>query len=410
MDVHVARQPILDRRSQVVGYEMLFRDGNSDSCNAINEFRASASVITNTLFLPCLDFVRSRKDAFFNVSTELLLSGCLNVLPTEHCVFEILESVEATREVIDACRDLRARGFRIALDDFGFEPTRTGLLQVADFVKVDVQAADPARCAALARRMTRPETTLLAEKVESPESFRQLLGLGYDAFQGYYFARPIILSGREIPTSQMGYLQILQEVNRPNIDCHALREIIEREAGLTYMLLKHANAAGFVWREPIHSVGHAILILGETDIRRWATLLALAGISKDQPEELLLLALLRAKFCELLAEPARLRTRSEDLFLVGLFSLMDTVLNCGKEEALANLPIDPDVRSAIIDRSGPLSGILDLATAYTEARWTEASRLLEELGIPDEVIPSIYEASLDFCSTKFGSIMMDSAA
>lgn len=410
MDVHVARQPILDRRSQVVGYEMLFRDGVSDSCNAIDGFRASASVITNTLFLPCLDFLRSGRDAFFNVSAELILNGCLYALPTRHCVFEILETVEATREVLEACQMLGAHGYRIALDDFAFEPTRTPFLQVADYVKVDVQATDPARCAALAREMIRPETLLLAEKVETHDSLRQLLDLGYDLFQGYYFARPTIVTGRKIPTSQLAYLQVLQEINRPEIDSHALREIVEREAGLSYMLLKHVNAACFGWREPVHSIQHAILVLGETDIRRWATLIALAGTSKDQPVELIVLALLRARFCELLAEPARQEDRSDDLFLVGLFSLMDTVLNCSKEDALANLPVDPDVKAAILDRSGPLGGILDLAISYTEANWGRSSALAEAQGIPEEVIPQIYETSLDFCTSKFGPLIMDAAA
>ena len=234
--------------------------------------------------------------------------------------------------------------------------------------------------------------------------------LGFDLFQGYFFAHPSIVPGRIIPTSRLGYLQLLREINQRNLDCAGLCAVVEREIGLTYKLLRHVNSAAFGFRGCVSSVRQAILLLGEREVRKWASLIAFAGISDEEPEELLVTALLRARFCELLAPVVHLRQRSDDLFLAGLLSVIDVLLGCPMKEVLAELPIPSDVTRAVLDRSGPIGWTLDLAISYSQGDWKDFSALVAQLSLDESSIPAFYASAVEFCRENMGSIADRNAA
>lgn len=410
MDVHIARQPILDRSSAVQGYELLFRDGPKNATPFIGPEHASSHVIVNSLFFPRIDVLRHGKDAFFNVSRELLVSDCLTALPKAHTVLQILDSVDVDRDVIAACRALKSEGYRLALDRFGFQKDRMPLVEFADVIKVDPASSDPRMCAATAKQSILPGTRLLVEKVNSKEMYKRFLELGYDLFQGYFFAQPTIVKGRDIPTSQMAYMEILREVNRHDLDSSAICSIVEGEVGLSYKLLRYVNSAGFGWQGAISSIRHAILLLGQNEVRRWATLIALAGISSDEPEEIIVMSLVRARFCELLAPLVDLGHRSDDLYLAGLFSMIDVALGCPLDEAFTDMPIDPEVKNAIVRGEGLMGKILRTAVSYSEGDWETFSSLSNELSILENDVPGLYDSALDFCHGRMGVIQLDRAA
>lgn len=410
MEVYIARQPILDRASSVIGYELLFRKGKGNFCPDVNCDRASSSVIIESLFLPRFDLLRSGKDIYFNVTRELLVGGYLTMLPAERTVIEVLEHVPADDDVVRVCAELRAKGYRIALDDYQFEPERLPLLDVADIVKVDLQLMDPGEALDLSRRKKGAPPKLLAEKVETQDAYRRAMDLGYDFFQGYFFAHPTIVSGRDVPASRMGYLQILREVNRRELDCSALCEVVEREIGLSYKLLRYINSAHFGWRGQVSSIRHAVLLLGQREMRCWASLIALAGIAENEPEELLTMALLRARFCELVAQSSGMAHRTDDLFLVGLLSMIDAILACPLDEILEDIPLAADATQALLHRDGPMGGVLDLVVSYSQGEWERFSERAASLEIPESEIPSLYESAVEFCRINMGSIALDRAA
>lgn len=390
MDTFSARQPIFDRVMRLRGYELLFRSGPVGVFNHPDPDEASSRVIADAMFLPGFEALTAQHPGFINVTRELLVQEWVCVLPPEATVLEIVESVTPDEEVLGACRRLRERGYRIALDDFKLDAGRDVLLEVAEIVKVDVLASTPSECERLARQLPSRGITLLAEKVETPDLHRRMMDLGYALFQGYFFARPTILTGRDIPSSKGNHLRVLREIHRPELDFDALVAIVEREVSLSYKLLRYVNTCYFGQRSSVASLRHALMLLGECEIRRWASVIVLAGMASDRPEELVTEALLRARLAELLAPDAGMGMRSSDLFLMGLLSLIDAILAQPLETVLREIPIADDIRAALLGQAGPMRDLLALVTAYVRGRWDGLAAPAARLGIEERMLPGRY--------------------
>jgi EAL and modified HD-GYP domain-containing signal transduction protein len=402
VDAFIARQPIFDAHRIVQAYELLFRSGLENAYSGADPDRASAKVITGSAFLPRLDAVSGGKRVFVNVTRDVLVQGFSALLPPATTTIEILETIRPDPEVIDACRRLKMMGFRLALDDFRPDPAWRALLDLADIVKVDVLASNAAERASLARSLRPRGITLLAEKVETREIFRETAGLGYSLFQGYFFARPVIVSGRDIPASRRSHLEILREIHRPDLDYGAICSVVEREVALSYKLLRYVNSAIFGWRGAISSIRHALLLMGITEIRRWASVIALAGMASDEPGELIATALLRGRFCELLASGTELAQRESDLFLVGLFSVIDAILGCPLGEILENIPIAADAKGALLGEPGPMNDLLQLVISYTMGDWTQVEERAERLHIDQAILPDAYAWAIEWAQGSGG--------
>ena len=257
----VARQPILNREQQVYGYELLFRDGIENFFRAGDAEAAARSTLDSSLLMG-FDVLCDGQKAFINCTRELLLKEGITLLPHEHTVVEILESVEPDDLVLAACERLRAAGYAIALDDYVANDPRASLTPTADFIKVDFERTTPVERAELVKRLGNQRCHMLAEKVETREQFETALKAGFTYFQGYFFRRPEVMRTGEIPANQVNYLRMLKAVSQEEVDIRELEALIKSEASVLYRLLRYLNSPMFGMRNEIHSIRHALAILG----------------------------------------------------------------------------------------------------------------------------------------------------
>src|SRR5271165_1734981 len=306
----VARQPILDRSQNVFGYELLFRNGAEDCFNADPEL-ASHSMLDSSLLFGISTLCANRL-AFVNCTRDVLYKDLMTLLPPSQAVAEVLETVEPDDRVIAACKRLKAAGYRIALDDFAPNDPRILLCEFADIIKVDIRATTLEERVGMMRRFASPKCKMLAEKLETPLEFQQARDMGFAYFQGYFFCRPEMVIGREVPASSLHYMRLLEMISRREIDIDELEKMLKQEASISYRLLRYLNSPVFGLALEIKSLRHAITLLGEREMRRWIRLVVTVGATEQTCGELVLMGLARARFCELLSP--RLKSDT-DLFL-----------------------------------------------------------------------------------------------
>jgi len=296
---------------------------------------------------------------------------------------ELLETVEPDAEVLQACQKLKHAGYLIAMDDFVYEPRYEPLLEFTDFVKVDFLATPEEARKSLLQKISPLRVRLVAEKVETLEMFQHGIESGYSFFQGYFFSKPAILVAKDIPTFKANYFQLLKEIHTVGTDLNKLDEIIRRDVALTYKLLRYINSAFFGLPHKIKSVKQALVLLGEKTIKNWISFVALASMAVDKPEELLVLTIVRARFCEMLAPYFNLADRKDDSFLMGLFSLIDAFLDRPLSQILAEIPIDDPIKLALLGEPSRLGEIYKYTLSYEKAAWGD---LQKPIVTPDEDI------------------------
>lgn len=296
----VARQPIFDREEKVFGYELLFRNGLENAFTGGDADTASRSTLDSSLLIG-LDVLCDGKRAFVNCTKDTLIKGLVTLLPSHSTVVEILESVAPDPDVVSACQRLKQAGYLIALDDYVAGDPREPLADMADIIKVELKLTTVEQRAALIKRYGPWRCRMLAEKVETQEEFAQARDQGFVYFQGYFFRKPEMLATRDMPANRLNYLRMLQEVSQHDLDVPAIEKMIKSEASICYRLLRYLNSAVFGFKSEIHSVRHALSILGEREVRRWVRLVAAVGAGQDKTSDLVLSALVRARFGELLA-------------------------------------------------------------------------------------------------------------
>jgi c-di-GMP-related signal transduction protein len=369
MEVFVARQPIFDRYRQLYAYELLFRSGLQNAFQATDSDRASVKVIADSFLRFGIQRMTGGKRAFINFTRDTLVKGYATLLPKELIVVEILEDVEQDVEVFDACRELKKLGYTIALDDFVCEDWGNPLVHFADIIKVDFRATSKRLRAELPALIASRKIRSLAEKIETRAELDEAVELGYTYLQGYFFSKPLILSGRDVPGFRHRYLEVLQQVNRASLDFGQIEGIIKREPSLSYKLMTYINSVAFGFRNRITSIRQALGLLGEDAVKKWASVVALAGMAQDQPAELVVTSLVRARCCELLAGATDLEDRTQELFLLGLFSLLDVITGRPMAEVLTDLPVGDDMKLALLGNRNRLRDVLNCVLAYEQAEW-----------------------------------------
>ncbi|HXM65921.1 MAG TPA: HDOD domain-containing protein [Candidatus Acidoferrum sp.] len=383
----VARQPILTADEKVFGYELLFRDGIENFFRSTDADAASRSAL-NTSMLIGLDVLCDGRRAFVNCTRDVLLNEYVTLLPSGQTIVEVLETVPADDLVVEACRRLKESGYTIALDDFGVNDPREVLTDLADIIKVDLRATSPADAAAMVKRYGPWRCRMLAEKVETREEFSSAKKDGFLYFQGYFFRRPEILTAHEIPANQLNYLRMLRAVSQPELDVREIENLVKGEASLCYRLLCYLNSAVFGFAAEIHTVRHALSILGEREVRRWIRLVAALGAGQGKSSDLVLAALVRARFCELLSP--KLQSGDSDLFLMGMLSLMDTILEIPMRQVLDNIPLDHASKSVLLGAASPLQPFYQLMLAQESGNWKAASALAAQLRLSEADIADAY--------------------
>ncbi|MEO5767231.1 MAG: HDOD domain-containing protein, partial [Polyangia bacterium] len=382
MQVFVARQPIFDTRRRVVAYELLFRSGMDNWFPAGTDGdHASSRVIADVLTTFNLHALTGGKKAYVNVTRRVLCEGLYSVLPPKRTVVELLETIEGDAEVVAAVRAARAAGYEIALDDFVESPTMAPLVALAHVLKVDFMATGPEERRRIRERTRHHRITLLAEKVETEADVRDAEQAGYTLFQGYFFQRPEMISRQDIPPSKLTYVRFLRELQAPTLNFDGLEGVIKHDVSLSVKLLKFLNSAAFGWRSRVTSLKQALVLLGERPFRKWASLVAVIGMTGDRPPELALVSLARAKFCETLCPLSGITGRELDAFLVGLLSALDVMMGRPLPELLTEISVSKDIDAALLRQDTPLGQVRALALAYERAQWTEVTALAQALRI-----------------------------
>lgn len=361
--IFLARQPIVDRRENLLAFELLFRSANSEAAEVVDGTHATAQVMVNAFEEMGIADVLGAHKGFVNLDADLLHSDLIELLPRNQVVIELLETITIDAAIITRCHELKAKGFSLALDDVvGLSDEIKPLLSVVDVVKLDLMQIDSAHLSGLVRELKQYPIKLLAEKVEDREQARRCLGMGFDMFQGYYFARPELLSGKRTNPSQMVLLRILA-LMLSDADNSEIEEAFKEHAELAYNLMRMVNSVGTGLGTKISSVKHGLVVMGRQPLQRWVQLLLYASNKvQDKVSPLMQLAATRGKFMELVAQQERPHDSdyADRAFTVGMMSLLDALIGEPLAEIMSRISLHEEVENALLKRSGDMGELLAL--------------------------------------------------
>lgn len=388
MDVFVARQPIFDRNKKIYAYELLFRTGLSNKFPDIDGDIATTSLLSSSFFTVGIDKVAAGKIAFINFTEELIANGTPQLFSSGKMMVEILEDVDPSAEIIASCKELKKAGYELALDDFVYAGKFEELLYLSDIIKIDFRFTSEEKIVEMAHSLKKYNCKLLAEKVETYEEFEKAMELGFDYFQGYFFSKPEILKNKDLSASQVTLMRLISKINASEFDVSSLGELISQDISITYKLLTYINSAYFGRLQPISSITQAISYLGEKGFKLFVSLIITSKLAKDKPDALVKMATVRARFLELVAD--ELKIDSSEMFLLGLFSLIDAMLDRDMEEILKQLSLTKKVYDALTDRTGELFIYIRLIETYETGNWIAFRYAQKRSGVENQKLFDFY--------------------
>ncbi|MGM0594334.1 MAG: EAL and HDOD domain-containing protein [Pseudomonadota bacterium] len=368
--IFVGRQPIYDRKQQVVAYELLYRAGNGNFADFVDGDRATIEVLISSVLDIGLKSIVGRRTAFFNLTASFIRGDHPIPLDNQQVVLEILEDIEPDEAVLEGLRELAARRFIIALDDFEYCERFAPMLEIAHIVKLEVMGQSREQLERRIAQLAPYDVKLLAEKVETHEEYALCKELGFDYFQGYFFCKPHIIEGRSLPANRLVILNLLAKLQDPEADMEELEQLIVQDVSLTYRLLRYINSAAFGFGKEIESVHRALVLIGINTIKNWVSLLLMVRID-DKPKELMRTALMRARMCELLALKRGCTVDRDQYFTAGLFSVLDALMDRPMAELLSELPLSGTVKGALLEREGAIGEVLAEVVNYEKGAWQQ---------------------------------------
>lgn len=391
--MHVARQPILDARQQVYGYELLYRGTADATAFEGNVVNASARVISDVVVGPELDLIAGGARAFVNLTTDVILSNAPTLIEPDRVVLEILESVEVTPDLVEVVASLPGRGYTLALDDYVPGTPADALLPHATFVKIDVLAVGLPRLATMVPGLLKKGVSVVAEKIETQRAFESAKAAGCSLFQGYYFCRPETMSVRAMSGSQLAQLQLMAALLKPTVSLGAIEDLLKQDTSLSYRVLRSVNSAAFGLRREIHSIREALLMLGLEQVRKWASLWTLAALNRG-PSELVTMTIVRARTCENLG--AAVGRADQGYFLLGMCSLLDVLLGVPMKQALQDLPVPDEIRAALSGEKNPARSLLDVVVHYERGEFLPAAEGAAAAGLDEDALAESYRGALQW--------------
>ena len=399
MEIYVARQPIFNKNKRLYGYELLFRDGLSNAFPDIDGDTATSKLLSNSFFSIGMNQLTSGKTAFINFPQSLLLKKIPMMFPSEKMIVEVLEDVDPTEQVISACNEIAKAGYSLALDDFVFKNEIRPLIELADIIKIDFMLTPIDEIQKIVNRFERKNIKLLAEKIETYEEFENALSMGFLYFQGYFFSKPEIISGKEIAPYKITLLQIVGEANKKDCSFEKLEKLINRDVSISYKLLRYINSAFFKRACEISSIKHAIVLLGEMEVKRFISMVATAELASDKPDELVRASIIRARMCELLGLYSHNGADISELFLMGLFSLIDAMLDNNMEDIMQSLPLSKNIKQALLEEKGDLADYLKLVSSYESANWETFSSIISNINVDEKKLPEFYQEAVSWADS-----------
>ncbi|WP_105169595.1 EAL and HDOD domain-containing protein [Pseudoalteromonas sp. T1lg23B] len=390
MKVFVARQAIFNRRKQVVAYELLFRDGTSNSFPNIADDAATAKLIMDNQLNLGTRYLTSGKKALINIGPDSLNQELAHFLPCQDVILELLETVSPTSENYEKVKDLFHQNYRLALDDFEYTKQWEPFLKLIRLVKFDIQQNSLDQIEELVGEFRqRKNMKLLAEKVETEAEFEQAKEMGFHFFQGYFFAKPRVIQQNDIEINHAIVLLIYAEVLKPHMSIDKIARLFAQDTALAYKLLRLINSGVFPLKKRIESLKQALVYLGDERVKKFVGLIMTAHIAEGKPTELTRLSIVRSRFCELIAKSLNPNIKSMS-FLTGLFSLLDAILDRPMDQVVSRLPFPEELQDALMGKHNLLYYILNVVKAYESGSWWQLQEACSLLNINDQRLPEFH--------------------
>lgn len=382
-NVFIGRQAIYDKELKVSAYELLSRSNDEHNEAFVGEHNANHAttvVMLNALTEIGLQQLVGNNPAFINLTYDFLTGKCKIPDLRNQLVLEILEDVEVTDDLVKAVKTLSDSGYMIALDDFIYHDKMLPLVEIADIIKIDILQLDEQGLRDHVKKLREHDVRLLAEKVESQEEYDLCKELGFDYFQGYFFCKPKIVKGQRAPANKITIVNLLAQLQNPEVQIETLEELISQDLALSYRLLKYINSAAFALQREVNSIHHAIVMLGLNTIRSLANLMLMSNID-DKPHDLLVIAIIRARMCEELAINHDKKLK-DTYFTAGLFSVIDALMDSSMEDIVSQLPLSAELKDALLKQKGDVGEALKCCIAFERADWENVKfKDLEEMTI-----------------------------
>ncbi|KZN32929.1 diguanylate phosphodiesterase [Pseudoalteromonas luteoviolacea CPMOR-2] len=401
MYFYAARQPILNVNKDVVGYELLFRDGVDNVFPNVDDVEATSKLIEGSQFNFGLEDLTDGKPAYINFTLETILKGYPTMMGRDQLIVEILETVQPGKRLLAAVQELKEKGYKLVLDDYKHQKVWRHFYPYIDQIKVDMLVTSVEEIHEIKEAIVpHPQIELVAEKVETYEQYQLALELGFTLFQGFFFAKPEMVQTKALPPSEMALAELLYETSSVDVDLKRITQVFERDVNLSYKLLRYSNSAAFKRRAEISTIKQALIVLGNQELKKFLSLLFASQVASEKPMELIRLSLTRARFNELLAIKHKKLPDIGMAFLTGMMSLMDAILDETMESVMQKLPLTIDIKDALLQGDGLLADYLALVMAYEQAKWEEASQLTDKLGLVAEELPELYREALQWCDQQ----------
>ncbi|TPH17929.1 EAL and HDOD domain-containing protein [Litorilituus lipolyticus] len=395
MYFYAARQPILDKNKKLFAYELLFRDSLDNVFPDVDGDEATSKMIEASQFNMGISEFTGSKPAFINFTQETLTQGYAEMLAPEEVVIEVLETVKPGKKLLAQCKELHRKGYTIALDDYEHQSVWGHFYPYIKIIKIDIQSSslDEIKQVITATK-DHTHIQLLAEKVETYEEYNQLLQMGFEYFQGFFFAKPEVVKTKTLSPSQLAMAELLYETSKTELDLNSITSVFERDVSLSYKLLRYANSAIFRRRNEISTIKQALVILGSGELKRFLGLMFAVTANPDKPTELIKLAMTRAKFCELVAQDIRSEIDVSIAFLTGLLSMIDAILDESMESIMEKLPLAQDIKDPLLTKKGPMAALIKLVELIEHADWDKTNLVIEKLKLDKDKAVEHYNQAL----------------
>ncbi|MEL0639610.1 HDOD domain-containing protein [Pseudoalteromonas aliena] len=396
MSVFVARQAIFNRHQNVVAYELLFRDSPKNYFPGIAEGKATARLIMENQLNLGTRHITSGKKALINIGPESLKLDLCAFLPCQDVVIELLETIEPNDANYELCRELFHNNYKLALDDFVYKPQWDRFLKLVKLVKFDITITPLSEIIPIIQKLQKyKKIKLLAEKLETKEDFKLAYEMGFDYFQGYFFARPTMIKQTDIDYNYGLVVAIYTEIMKQNPDLKVIVGLFELDAALAYKLLRLINSGVFPIQNNIPSLKQALVYLGHERLKKFVSLIVTAHTADKKPAELMQLCVVRARFCELIAKKIA-KPQVGEAFLTGLFSLLDAILDQPMSFLIEKLPFPDEIKAALLNEKNTLYYILNVVKAYETGSWWALEQAVILINLDSKVLPNLYQQAVDW--------------
>lgn len=394
----VARQPIFDKRMKVYGYELLFRANQESNSFSNTSAKSATALVMGDLFELGISKVTGNAKAFVNFDYEFLMSDMIELIDPETLVIEVLETVIIDDRLLERIKELRKKGYKIALDDFEEDYFTFEAVPIVDIIKYDILSTPLDTIIVEVKEALSNKKILLAEKIETEKEYLEAKSMGFQLFQGYFFSKPkIIEKKKKKKSSKTIYTQILNEIKAKDFSYDKLTKMIESDVDLSYRLLSvlsrknNDNSYG--------SIRYALVRMGKKEIERWISVLMMQNIADDKPDEIFRISLIRSKFGEMVSDHSIFRQRKEEVAMMCLFSMLDVLLDCTMKEALEELNISEDIVKGLVEHAGIYRPLGMLLEGYEKGDWEQVKIYCEELNVDSNKLSDWYMSAIEWTNS-----------